>query len=154
MRKSNKSINNSKKQKANNSQYEVHSIDDVFRIIALKASVLIGNAWVFIIVCLSIIIAILMGYFSNFSDTWQLVFNLTISIFTFMIVFIIQNSQNRDTAAIQLKLDELIRSNSFARNTIIDLDTMSEKGIKELEKQYKKISSQNDDPVENDIPKK
>lgn len=123
------------------------SSHDIFRIVAYKISLLMGNVWVFTISFLMVIVWLFVGIFLNFSETWQLVINLTLSIITFLIVFIIQNSQTRDTKAIQLKLDELIRSHNLAHNTIIDLDSMSEKQIKELEKHYKKISSQHDDPL-------
>ncbi len=146
MAKKNKIQKKIKKIKKNNKK--AHSLDDIFHDIAFKTSTLIGNVWVFILACLLTAFSLIVGAFLNFSDVWQLVVNLSVSIITLLIVFIIQNSQNRDTKGIHLKLDELILSHSSARNTIINLDKMSEKGIKELEKHYKKISSQKDDPLE------
>ena len=153
MKKTKKSEKKAKKQKSllkDNSHFKFNSIDDIFRFIALKASLLIGNAWVFILMCLTIVVCLVIGVFFKFSVSWQLVVNLTISIITLLIALVIQNSQNRDTSSIQLKLDELIRSHKLARNTIIDLDKISEKGIKELEKQYKRISLLKNDPLKND----
>lgn len=129
------------------------SIDDAFRSLAVKISLLSGNVWVFIVSSFLVIFWLILGFFFNFSDNWQLIINLTLSIITFLIVFFIQNSQTRDTKAIQLKLDELIRSHELARNTIIDLDSLSEEGIKQLEKHYKKISGECSDPLPTKVSK-
>ena len=79
------------------------------------------------------------GPLFGFSDTWQLVINTGTTIVTFLMVFLIQNTQNRDSRAIQLKLDELIRSQRWARNTFADLEDASEAEIKELREEFKKL---------------
>jgi low affinity Fe/Cu permease len=79
------------------------------------------------------------GPFFHFSDTWQLVINTSTTIATFLIVFLIQNTQNRDAAAIHLKLDELIRGVKGARNSLIDLENMSDEELTKLREEFRKL---------------
>ena len=79
------------------------------------------------------------GPFFQYSDTWQLVIDTGTTIGTFLIVFLIQNTQNRDAKAIHLKLDELIRSVKGARNTLIDLEELSEEELDDLQRQFVKL---------------
>jgi low affinity Fe/Cu permease len=108
--------------------------------IAIYCSQLIGSEWAFLCSCLFIITWLICGPIFHFSDTWQLVVNTTTTIITFLIVFLIQNSQNREAKAVQLKLDELLRCHKLAHNSIIDLDELSDEEMKELEKHYKELS--------------
>lgn len=78
----------------------------------------------------------------HFSDTWQLIINTGTTIVTFLVVFLIQNTQNRDAKAIHLKLDELIRSHSPAHNDMIDIEKLSDEELDELEKRYAAIREQ------------
>ncbi|MCS5711634.1 low affinity iron permease family protein [Candidatus Berkiella aquae] len=114
-----------------------------FHRFAQKVSDFVGNAWVFVAMLLLVLAWIVSGPFFGFSDTWQLIINTTTTIITFLIVFIIQNTQNRDTKALQLKLDELIRVHKLAHNSLIDLDELSDEQIKELEKHFVAISKSN-----------
>jgi low affinity Fe/Cu permease len=75
----------------------------------------------------------------HYSDTWQLVVNTSTTIITFLMVFLIQNTQNRDTRAINLKLDEIIRSHKHARNELIDIEKLNDKELEELAQHYEKI---------------
>jgi low affinity Fe/Cu permease len=75
----------------------------------------------------------------HFSDTWQLVINTATTIVTFLMVFLIQNTQNRDAKAIHLKLDELIRSTSKARNALIDLQDMTDDELKEFQREFEEL---------------
>src|SRR6185369_6337791 len=75
----------------------------------------------------------------HYSDTWQLVVNTSTTIITFLMVFLIQNTQNRDTRAINLKLDEIIRSHKHARNELIDIEKLNDKELEELTQHYEKI---------------
>src|SRR5918911_280328 len=79
------------------------------------------------------------GPFFHFSDTWQLVINTGTTIITFLMVFLIQNTQNRDAQAIHLKLDELIRSAKGARNSMVDLEDLSDDELKRLQQQFKHL---------------
>ena len=81
----------------------------------------------------------LSGRIFHYSDTWQLIINTGTTIVTFLMVFLIQNTQNRDSKAIQLKLDELIRSLSGARNRLIDLETLSDEDLQQLQDEFQRL---------------
>ena len=107
-----------------------------------------GIAWVvgrpisfFLSIGLIIVWAI-TGPFFHFNDTWQLVINTGTTIITFLMVFLIQNTQNRDTAAVHLKLDELIRAVEGARNSAIDLEDKSEEELMEARQEFIKLAEQ------------
>ena len=99
-----------------------------------------GSPVVSVIAFLILVIWALLGPVFNFSDTWQLVINTGTTIITFLMVFIIQQSQNKDTAAIQLKLNELIASNERASNRLVDIEDLTEEEILVLKKFYIKLS--------------
>lgn len=84
---------------------------------------------------------LLSGFIFDFSDTWQLVINTTTTIITFLMVFVIQNTQNRDTEAIQIKLDELIRATQGAHNALLDLEELDEDMLDRFRAQYEKLAS-------------
>jgi low affinity Fe/Cu permease len=84
----------------------------------------------------------LTGPMFGFSDTWQLVINTSTTIVTFLMVFLIQNTQNRDSAAIQLKLDELIRCSKGGHNALLDIEELSQKDLDALRAHYSKLASQ------------
>ncbi|MEZ0223733.1 MAG: low affinity iron permease family protein [Alphaproteobacteria bacterium] len=83
---------------------------------------------------------LLTGFVFNFSDTWQLIINTATTIVTFLMVFVIQNTQNRDTEAIQIKLDELIRSTQGAHNALLDLEELDEETLDKFRAQYEKLA--------------
>ena len=85
------------------------------------------------------------GPLFGFSDTWQLVINTSTTIVTFLMVFLIQNTQNRDAQVMQLKLDELIRAIKEARNNLIDLEEMSEDELRMLEEEFRKLRMEKPD---------
>ncbi|PLL14080.1 hypothetical protein C0V75_01125 [Tabrizicola sp. TH137] len=85
---------------------------------------------------------IITGPLFGFSDTWQLVINTGTTIVTFLMVFLIQNTQNRDTAAIQLKLDELIRATQGAHNALMDLEELEERQIEAFRGRYERLASE------------
>jgi len=95
-----------------------------FNLFSQKTSEFVGSAPVFICVCIFIFGWLVSGHILDFSDIWQLIINTTTSVITFLIVFIIQSAQNRDTKAIKLKLDELIRSHKLVHNSVIHLDKL------------------------------
>ena len=82
------------------------------------------------------------GPFFNFSDTWELVINTATTIVTFLMVFLIQNTQNRDSAAIQLKLDEIIRSTRGAHNAMLDLEKLSQKDLDKMRQLYEQLADE------------
>jgi low affinity Fe/Cu permease len=100
-----------------------------------------GRPVTFALACATVVVWGLTGPVFQYSDTWQLVINTGTTIVTFLMVFLIQNSQNRDTAAIHLKLDELIRVSQPARNEMLDLEHMSEEELERLRKSFLKIAS-------------
>ena len=81
----------------------------------------------------------LTGRIFHYSDTWQLIINTGTTIVTFLMVFLIQNTQNRESKAIQLKLDEIIRSLSGARNHLIDLETLSDEDLQQLQDEFQRL---------------
>jgi low affinity Fe/Cu permease len=114
-------------------------MNEFFRKFANKTSAIVGSPWAFIAAVALIAGWGLSGPIFGFSDTWQLVINTTTTIVTFLMVFLIQNTQNRDAKAIHLKLDELIRSMEGARNGLVDLEDLTDDELKRLETEFKRI---------------
>lgn len=110
-----------------------------FRIIANQISNWTGSAYAFLFAVLIILIWATTGSIFNYSDTWQLVINTGTTIVTFLMVFLIQSTQNRDGKAVQLKLDELIRANKSARNSYVGLEDLSDVELAELDKEFKAL---------------
>lgn len=117
-------------------------MSDFFRRFSQKAAEVLGSAWAFVTAALIIIVWALTGPIFNFSDTWQLVINTGTTIITFLMVFLIQNTQNRDTKALHLKIDELIRAQSHARNSLIRLEEMTDEQLEDLHQEFRRISEQ------------
>ena len=115
------------------------TIRDAFHVFARKSSAVLGSAWAFACAILIIIIWALTGPTFHFSDTWQLIINTGTTIVTFLMVFLIQNTQNRDAKAFHLKLDEVIRALKGARNELVDLEALSDEDLTKLEKQFQRI---------------
>ena len=99
----------------------------------------LGSPPAFLTAVAVVVIWALTGPLFQFSETWQLVINTGTTIVTFLMVFLIQNTQNRDAKAIHLKLDELIRSVKGARNQLIDLEELSEEELDDLQRQFVKL---------------
>jgi low affinity Fe/Cu permease len=114
-------------------------IRDAFRVFARRSSQVLGSAWAFIIALLIIAVWGITGPAFHFSDTWQLIINTGTTIVTFLMVFLIQNTQNRDAKAVHLKLDELIRALQGARNNLVDLEDLSDEELKRLEEQFTRL---------------
>ncbi len=93
----------------------------------------------FVFALLLIIVWIITGPFFHFSDTWQLVINTSTTIITFLMVFLIQNSQNREANATQLKLDELIRAISRARDSLVNLEELSDEELEKLQEEFRTL---------------
>ncbi|WP_321799141.1 low affinity iron permease family protein [Caballeronia sp. J97] len=101
-----------------------------------------GRASTFVIAVALVIVWAASGPLFHFSDTWQLVINTSTTIVTFLMVFLIQNTQNRDTAAMQIKLDELIRAIDKAHNALLDLEELDEKELAVFRKRYEKLAQE------------
>ncbi len=114
-------------------------ISDAFRIFARHSASALGSAWAFAGAGIVILVWIISGPAFHFSDTWQLVINTATTIVTFLMVFLIQNTQNRDAKAMHLKLDELIRALKGARNHLVDLEDLSDEELQKLEKQFQNL---------------
>jgi low affinity Fe/Cu permease len=112
---------------------------DAFRIFARRSSTVLGSAWAFGIAILVIVIWGLTGPAFHYSNTWQLIINTGTTIVTFLMVFLIQNTQNRDAKAAHLKLDEIIRALEGARNELIDLEKLADEDLTSLEKQFERV---------------
>lgn len=103
---------------------------------ALWSAEAMGSASAFVIATAACAMWALSGPWFDFSDTWQLVINTGTTVLTFLAVFLIQHTQNKDNQAIQLKLDELIHSSKKARNRLIDLEHCSDQELRELQKEF------------------
>ena len=112
---------------------------DFFTRFAEQAACILGGSWSFIFALFVVLGWLLLGPIFHYSDTWQLVMNTLTSIITFLMVFLIQNTQNRNTSIINLKLDELIKATSKAHNNTIDLSNLSDKDLKILEEKYNEL---------------
>jgi low affinity Fe/Cu permease len=100
-----------------------------------------GRPTVFGLALLAVVLWAATGPLFGYSDTWQLVINTSTTIITFLMVFVIQNTQNRDTAAIQIKLDELIRATQGAHNAILDLEQLEEEQLQLYLKRYEELAA-------------
>ena len=122
-------------------------VSDAFRVFARRSSMMLGSAWAFTGAVLVILVWLITGPTFHFSDTWQLIINTATTVITFLMVFLIQNTQNRDAKAVHLKLDELIRAIKDARNELVDLEDLSDEELKKLEEQFRRTRhrAENDD---------
>jgi low affinity Fe/Cu permease len=132
--------NQSKESKKNERERDLFCIvSDAFRVFARRCAVMMGSAWAFAGALLVILVWLVTGPTFHFSDTWQLIINTATTIITFLMVFVIQNTQNRDAKAVHLKLDELIRAIKEARNELVDLEDLSDDELKSLEEQFRRM---------------
>ena len=112
----------------------------IFRVFADRTAEMTGSPWAF-----SVVVVITAGWLAagpifHFSDTWQLTMNTAASQVTFLIAFLLQNTQNRDTRALQLKLDELLRATGGARTSLMNLEKLSDEELARLQKEFERIS--------------
>jgi low affinity Fe/Cu permease len=114
-------------------------VDEWFRRFAHATAEAVGRSQAFLGALFVILLWAITGPFFHFSDTWQLVINTGTTIVTFLMVFLIQNTQNRDAHAIHLKLDELIRANIHARNALLGLESMSDAELARLQIEFEKL---------------
>jgi low affinity Fe/Cu permease len=106
---------------------------------ARQASCVLGTPAAFAAACAVVLLWVLTGPVFGYSDTWQLVINTGTTIVTFLMVFLVQHTQNRDSRALHLKLDELLRSMEMARNRLIDLENCTDAEIDQIERQFRAL---------------
>ena len=121
-------------------------MNELFRKLAHRTSEAAGSPWAFIAAVSIILIWALTGPVFHFSDTWQLVINTSTTILTFLMVFLIQNTQNRDAKAIHLKLDELIKGVQGARNAMVNLEDLSDTDLARLKQEFQRLGLEGDSP--------
>lgn len=111
----------------------------MFRRLALRSAQAVGSGPAFVVALLVTVGWLATGGYFHYSDTWQLVINTATSVATFLIVFLIQNTQNRDTAVIQLKLDELIRALKQARTELVQMEALSDEELDQLREEFRAL---------------
>jgi low affinity Fe/Cu permease len=127
------------------------SLNESFRKFSVKAAAALGSPWSFVLCVALILIWLVSGPFFHYSDTWQLLVNTATTVFTFLAVFLIQNTQNRDAKAVHLKLDELISSVAGARNRLVDLEDLSDEELAQLQDQFRKLRQRAKQNKEDDL---
>ena len=115
-----------------------------FHVFATNAANLVGTKWAFLAALLVIALWLVSGPYFHYSDTWQLIINTGTTVVTFLVVFLIQNTQNRDARAIHLKLDEIIKSIDAAQNEMIDIEHLSDDELQKLADKYQKVREECD----------
>jgi low affinity Fe/Cu permease len=118
------------------------SISEVFRKFVAKVSKFVGLSWTFIAALLIVASWIAVGLANGFTDSWLLLMNTVCSVTTFLVVFIVQNAQNRHTRIMQLKLDELIKAQRAARNDLIGMEEFTDQEIDELQRDFQELSKE------------
>src|SRR5260221_3569248 len=121
-----------------------------FRKFATKASDAMGSPWAFIAAVLLILGWAISGPVFGFSEAWQLVINTGTTIITFLMVFLIQNTQNRDAKAMHLKLDELLRGVEGARTSMVDLEDLSDEDLKKLQNEFERLRKRGPNLIDDD----
>jgi low affinity Fe/Cu permease len=116
-------------------------MNQVFRKFSVAAANALGSSWMFIANVFLILVWLFAGPFFHYSDTWQLVVNTATTVFTYLAVFLIQNTQNRDAHAIHLKLDELIKGVGGARTHLVNLENLSDEELLALQKEFERLQT-------------
>jgi low affinity Fe/Cu permease len=114
-------------------------MNQAFRRFSIAAANALGSSWMFIANVFLILVWLFAGPFFHYSDTWQLVVNTATTVFTYLAVFLIQNTQNRDAKAIHLKLDELIKGVGGARTQLVNLETLSDEELENLQREFSRL---------------
>jgi low affinity Fe/Cu permease len=121
------------------SSRDATTVRGFFRRFAACVSAAVGSPWAFLLAAGTVVVWAALGPHYGYSDTWQLIINTGTTIVTFLMVFLIQNSQNRDARAIHLKLDELLRAVKGARTGLVDLEELSDEELDRLQQQFKRL---------------
>jgi len=121
-------------------------MNQLFRSFAHRTAEAMGSPWAFLLALVVIVVWALTGSLFHYSDSWQLVINTGTTIVTFLMVFLIQNTQNRDARAMHLKLDELIRGVKGARTGLVDLESLSDKELRQLQREFEELRKREHEP--------
>jgi len=121
-----------------------NSTEKGFHVFATQAANWVGTKWAFLIALVTIVGWLVSGPYFHYSDTWQLIINTGTTVITFLVVFLIQNTQNRDARALHLKLDEIIKSIDKAHNEMIDIEHLSDEELQRLADEYQKVRARHD----------
>jgi len=124
---------------------------EIFRRLAEKTAHAVGSYWAFLAALLTIVVWALTGPYFNYSDTWQLFINTGTTIVTFLMVFLIQNTQNRETRIVALKLDELLRGVEGARTGLVELDHMSDEDLELVRQEFARMRDRYAPLVDDDL---
>ena len=124
---------------------------EIFRRLAERTAHAVGSYWAFLIALLTIVVWALTGPYFNYSDTWQLFINTGTTIVTFLMVFLIQNTQNRETRIVALKLDELLRGVEGARTGLVELDHMSDDDLELVRQEFARMRDKYAPLVDDDL---
>jgi len=117
-------------------------MNQTFRKFSVAAANALGSSWMFIANVFLILVWLVAGPFFHYSDTWQLVVNTATTVFTYLAVFLIQNTQNRDAVATHLKLDELIKGVKGARTGLVNLEKLSDEELEVLQGEFNKLRAE------------
>jgi low affinity Fe/Cu permease len=124
---------------------------EAFRRFAEKSAHAAGSYWAFLLAVITVVVWGLTGSYFGYSDTWQLVINTGTTIITFLMVFLIQNTQNRETRIMSLKLDELLRGVEGARTGFVNLDKMSDDALEDVQKEFARLRDKYAPLVDDDL---
>ena len=144
-------VTNEQADEASSAETPLVTRSDRFGRFSAKSSHYLGSRWAFICAIGVILVWAITGPLFHYSDTWQLVINTGTTIVTFLMVFLIQNTQNRDARAIHLKLNELIHAIDKARNKMIDVENLSDLELDELARTYEKIRTSAEERQQNKL---
>ena len=125
-------------------------VNEIFRKFSTVCSAVLGSSWSFLLAIVVIVVWGLTGPLFDYSDTWQLMINTGTTIVTFLMVFIIQNTQNRDTKAIQLNLDELLKGVQGARSSLVGLEELTDDQINNLHQEFQGLRDKVPKPISDD----
>lgn len=124
----------------------------MFRKFSVAAANALGSSWMFVANVFLILVWLCAGPFFHYSDTWQLIVNTATTVFTYLAVFLIQNTQNRDAKAIHLKLDELIKGVGGARTHLVNLENLSDEELSRLQEEFTRLRAKHEALDRQDIP--
>jgi len=119
-------------------------VNQWFRNFSVGAANALGSSWMFIANIFWLVVCLASGPFFKYSDTWQLLVNTATTVFTYLAVFLIQNTQNRDAKAIHLKLDELIKGVEGARTHLVDLENLSDEELESLQSEFSRLRAKHE----------